>query len=305
MSLAKVVRRSLSVKIALTLTVVVLALTALASTVIMTHETRQMEEILLEKGRLAASLGAVFYRETLENAIDSGVLTVAEVFDRNYTEIKGHQWGKMPRFHSKYDAVTDRAVLLYLDKYLDYDDFVFAIGVDDKGYLPTHNTKFQQPITDIPEKDLAQNRTKYMANHPEGLIAAQNLQPSLLQVYKRATGETMWDVTSPIFVKGRHWGAFRVGVSMEKLALRQRSLLITLLAIFVVFFFVTVGTMYFVVRAEMKPVVALTAAAGQISMGEALDVPIKSTSIDEVGQLTKTIDRLRVSMKAAMSRLGQ
>ena len=52
------------------------------------------------------------------------------------------------------------------------------------------------------------------------------------------------------------------------------------------------------------PVIALTAAADQISLGEALDTPIRSSSVDEIGQLTKTIDRLRASMKAAMSRLG-
>jgi HAMP domain-containing protein len=55
----------------------------------------------------------------------------------------------------------------------------------------------------------------------------------------------------------------------------------------------------------MKPVTALTAAATQISLGEDLDTPIKSTEVDEIGKLTKTIDRLRLSMKAAMSRLGQ
>jgi HAMP domain-containing protein len=54
----------------------------------------------------------------------------------------------------------------------------------------------------------------------------------------------------------------------------------------------------------MQPVVELTAKAEQISLGEALETPIKSTSIDEIGMLTKAVDRLRSSMKAAMSRLG-
>jgi HAMP domain-containing protein len=63
--------------------------------------------------------------------------------------------------------------------------------------------------------------------------------------------------------------------------------------------------MYVVVRRAMRPVLALTNAADQISLGEALDTPIKSESEDEIGLLTKSIDRLRISMKAAMSRLGQ
>jgi HAMP domain-containing protein len=39
-------------------------------------------------------------------------------------------------------------------------------------------------------------------------------------------------------------------------------------------------------------------------MGDGLDTAIKPQSTDEIGQLTKAVERLRVSMKAAMSRLG-
>jgi HAMP domain-containing protein len=63
--------------------------------------------------------------------------------------------------------------------------------------------------------------------------------------------------------------------------------------------------MFLVVRRATRPIVSLTEAADQISMGEGLDTPIKAASSDEIGQLTKSLDRLRASMKAAMSRLGQ
>jgi nitrate/nitrite-specific signal transduction histidine kinase len=114
----------------------------------------------------------------------------------------------------------------------------------------------------------------------------------------------MWDVSAPVFVKGKHWGGFRVAVSMERIAARQRELLRTLIATFGVFALVTVGAVYVVIRRAMRPVVALTRAAEAISMGDELDTPIRSGSIDEIGKLTKTIDRLRVSMKAALARLG-
>jgi HAMP domain-containing protein len=126
-----------------------------------------------------------------------------------------------------------------------------------------------------------------------------------VQVYKRDTGETMWDVSSPIYVKGKPWGGFRIGVSMERIGARQRSLIGSLVVMFQVFALVTIVSMFLVVRRSMQPVVALKHAADQISLGESLDTSIKSSSIDEIGMLTKSIDRLRVSMKAAMSRLGQ
>jgi nitrate/nitrite-specific signal transduction histidine kinase len=114
----------------------------------------------------------------------------------------------------------------------------------------------------------------------------------------------MWDVSAPIYVKGKHWGGFRVAASMDRIAARQKSLILTLAGIFAIFTIVTVGAIFLLVQIAMRPVVSLTEAAKQISLGEALDEQIKPETEDEIGQLTKTIDRLRLSMKAAMQRLG-
>jgi len=304
MDLVNAVKSRLSVKISLTLAALLLLLTALAGVIIIRYQTAQAEALTLEKSRLAASLGARQWGDLLDHAIDAGQLTVADVFDRNYLEVKGYAFGKQPKFHTRFDAFTDNAVLVFQDKYLDHEDFLFAVGVDENGYLPTHNSKFQKPLTGDPEKDLVGNRTKRMFNDPVGAAAAKNLEPTLQQVYRRDTGETLWDVSSPIWVKGKHWGGFRVGVSMERLEARKRDLLLTLLGMFVLFALVTVGTMFAVVQRAMRPVVDLTRTAEAISIGDALETPIKSTSTDEIGQLTKAIERLRKSMKAAMSRLG-
>jgi HAMP domain-containing protein len=305
MSIMNAVRSRMSVKISLTLAGLLLILTALAAAYITMQQTRQMEEMTLEKARVAAGIGARQYGDVLDAAIDSGALSVADVFDRQYIEIKGYSWGTKPKYHTRYDSVIEPAVLVFEDKYLEQEDFVYAVGVDENGYLPTHNTRYQLPLVGDAEKDLVGNRTKRIFNDPVGIKAAKNVESGFLQVYNRDTGEKMWDVSSPIHVKGKHWGGFRIGVSMERIDARKVTLMITLVAIFNIFALVTIGTMFFVVGRAMKPVVALTSAAEQISLGEGLDTPIKSDSIDEIGQLTKTIDRLRVSMKAAMSRLGQ
>jgi HAMP domain-containing protein len=176
--------------------------------------------------------------------------------------------------------------------------------VDENGYLPTHNSRFQKAVTGDAAQDLAGNRTKRIFADPVGLAAAKNKDPSLVQIYKRDTGETMWDVSSPIYVKGKHWGGFRVAVSMERIEAHQRILLLTLAGIFTIFTLVTVGAIFLLVHGAMQPVARLTEAATQISLGEGLEVPIKPETEDEIGRLTKTIDRLRLSMKAAMQRLG-
>jgi methyl-accepting chemotaxis protein len=305
MSVVDTIRESLGIKITLKLAVLMIGLTATAALAITFSQTNAMEEMTLEKARVAATIGARQYGDYFDNAIDGGQLTVADVFDRDYAEIKGYDFGGKPKYHTRYDAFTDRGVLVFQDKFLDHKDFLFAVGVDENGYLPTHNTKFQKAVTGDPTQDLAGNRTKRKFDDPVGIAAARNTEPSLVQVYQRDTGETMWDVSSPIFVKGKHWGGFRVAVSMSRISDRMLVLLATLVAAFGVFGVVTLVAMFLVVRGAMRPVQALTEAARRISVGEDLDTPIKSDEVDEIGKLTKGIDRLRLSMKAAMSRLGQ
>ena len=297
------IRRSISAKISLTLGTLLVVLLGAASVLITLRQTQQMEEQALEKARATVALAARQYGEMFENAIDSGLLTVADVFDRHYVEIKGYDWGPNPKYHTRFDTLTDRAVIIFEDRILDDPDFVYAVGVDENGYLPTHNTIYQHPLEGT-DKDLVGNRTKRMFNNPVELKAAQNLEPGLLQVYHRNTGETMWDVSSPIVVKGKHWGGFRLGVSMVRLEARKWNLVGTLALLLGAFTLVTIVTMYLLIRWALRPVVSLTTAAARISVGEALDQSVKSRAVDEFGQLANAIERLRVSMKAAMSRLG-
>ena len=300
-----VIKSQLSLKIALPLAALMIVFTSLVATYVTYSQVTTMEDMTLAKARMAANLGASTYGSVLEQSIDSGAITVNDVFDREYVEVKGYNWGDNPKYHTRYDSVTDQAVLLFQDEFVKDEDFVFALGVDVNGYGPTHNSKYQAPLTGDPAKDNVGNRTKRIFKDPVGITAAKNTEPGLQQVYKRDTGVTMWDVSSPIYVKGKHWGAFRLGVSIEKINARKNALLFTLIGLFAFFALVVTGSIFGMIKSAMRPVEELTKAADMISMGEALETPIKPKTTDEIGKLTKSIDRLRSSMKAAMSRLGE
>lgn len=53
-------------------------------------------------------------------------------------------------------------------------------------------------------------------------------------------------------------------------------------------------------RAVFKPIRNLTEAVDKLSIGEDLETPLKTGSTDEVGQLTKSVDRLRISLTKLM-----
>ena len=299
------VKKSLSLKVSVTLALVTLVLTGVAATVITARETRAMEELTLNKGRLAASLGAQAYSNMLEDAIDNGYLTVDEIFDRNYQEIKGYDWAGKPKFHTRYDFYTDRVVLKLQDRFLTSEDFVYAVGTDGSGYVPTHNTVFQPPLTGDAASDVRRNKTKRIFDHPVELKAAANTEPSLVQPHQADDGGPMWDVSAPIFVKGKHWGGFRVGVSAIAIATRQQHLVGSLVVTFLALGLVTVALIFFMIKQAMKPLEALAMTAGRISVGEGLELPIHAETPDEVGRMAKALDRLRASLRAAMARLGE
>ena len=60
-------------------------------------------------------------------------------------------------------------------------------------------------------RDLLNNRTKRLFDDPVGKRVGAHELPALLQTYRRDTGEIMHDLSVPIYVRGRHWGGFRVG----------------------------------------------------------------------------------------------
>ena len=158
--------------------------------------------------RAAAEVGQI-----LERAVDSGRVRLEDLFEQAYQPIPNT---KPPKFKTKFDDLTDQVLTPVQEKLLDQHPWlVYAISCDRKGYVPTHNRKFSQPLTGDEKVDFVNNRTKRMFDDPVGKRCGDHEQPFLLQTYRRDTGEVMHDISAPVMVKGRHWGGFRIGYKTE------------------------------------------------------------------------------------------
>jgi HAMP domain-containing protein len=299
------IKRSIALKVSLLLALVMLLLTTGAGIMITSGQVKVLEDLTLGKAKLASILGAETYGALLEEAIDGAYLTSNDIFDTSYQEVKGYDWGGKTKFHTRYDAYTDRVVVGYQDKFLETPEFMFAVGADINGFVPTHNTIYTQPLTGDVAHDVSVNRTKRMYNSPIELKAATNESGTLIQEYTRDTGAKVWDVSSPIHVKGKHWGGFRIGVAVDEILLRKRDLAFSLSLAFGLLLLVTVAVIFLTIKRSMTPLEKLAGIALDMSTGENLEEPIKAATIDEVGRMAKSLDRLRTSLKAAMSRLGE
>ncbi len=145
----------------------------------------------------------------LEEALRQGRLSEAQLFDRNYIPIPNTNPQK---YHTQYDSYTDQHLRPILDEALPkIASLRTVVLVDENGYCPTHHKKFSRPPTGNLKEDITWSRDKRIYNDPTGLAAARNTESkSLFQTYKRDTGEFLNDISMPIYIRGRHWGAVRL-----------------------------------------------------------------------------------------------
>lgn len=162
-----------------------------------------------DKMRQAAQAAAADVARAFEEALEKGTINTADLFDREYQVIEGTNPTK---YTTRLDSFTDRILPAIQEPLLEqYPQLLYAGAVDDNGYFPTHNKRYSQPLTGDYHTDVANSRTKRIFDDRTGLRCAKNTKPFLLQTYKRDTGEVLHDISVPIMVKGRHWGAFRMG----------------------------------------------------------------------------------------------
>jgi len=156
----------------------------------------------------AKDLGAA-----LELAVQKRQITYEQLFSNEYQPIPNTE---PPKVSSHFDTLTDAIFPPIQEAVLENNPFlVLAAATDINGYIPTHNLCFSKPLTGDPKVDLAGNRTKRIFSDRVGLNSGLNTNPCILQIYRRDTGELMFDVSSPIIVGGRHWGACRVGYKFD------------------------------------------------------------------------------------------
>ncbi len=149
-----------------------------------------------------------------EADIEQGRVSLDDLFDRHYQPIANTV---PPRFHTRFDRYTDQVLPGIQEPLLTrHEGLVFAIACTQHGYVPTHNTAFNQPLTGDPVADTAHNRSKRKFDDRTGIRCGSHQQPVLLQTYTRDTGELMHDLSVPVMVKGRHWGGLRLGYRPER-----------------------------------------------------------------------------------------
>ena len=145
--------------------------------------------------------------------IQNNEVSEEDMFDQNYVAIPG---SNPVQVETRYNSFLDKILPPIQEPMLKFSDrVVFCVTVDVNGYLSTHNEKFSQPqrVNDI-AWNTANCRSRRIFNDRVGLNAGRNTEKFWLQAYRRDMGNDtyalMKDLSAPIYVNGKHWGAVRL-----------------------------------------------------------------------------------------------
>ncbi|WP_022850111.1 methyl-accepting chemotaxis protein [Limisalsivibrio acetivorans] len=136
------------------------------------------------------------------------------IFDENYREVPGTD-------PQKYDASYTDTIRRELQEYVDrmkkeIPGAIYTLPVARTGYLPIHHSEVSREMTGDPEQDLKYSRhMRIYTNNETERRRSRNTDPLLLQTYLRDTGEVLNDLSIPIYIDGKHWGAVIVGFDPE------------------------------------------------------------------------------------------
>ncbi|HZR76605.1 methyl-accepting chemotaxis protein [Bradyrhizobium sp.] len=177
---------------------------AIADSGVETSDAPLIRVVVETAGRIA---------EVFEAAVARGEITLDALMDENYRVIPGTD---PKQYMTNYVEFTDRVLPTIQDPIQKSDPrIVFCVAWAKGGYLPTHNPNYRLPQGKDPVWNNANCRNRRLFNDRAVKKVAANTKPFLLQTYRRDMGGgnfvLMKDASSPIFVRGRHWGAFRLG----------------------------------------------------------------------------------------------
>jgi HAMP domain-containing protein len=146
---------------------------------------------------------------------------------------------------------------------------------------------------------------------PKGDILASSMQPFPAELKDlggaatrttRVRGKSVYETRSPLL--DGQLGTARVGLWEESVRDDMRATLLPIIGLIIACLALGIGLSIMLASKTIRPILDLKAIADEISRGR-LDTTVSIQSNDEVGELGRSLERMRASLKAAMSRLNR
>jgi HAMP domain-containing protein len=148
---------------------------------------------------------------------------------------------------------------------------------------------------------------------PKGEVLASSMQPFPAELKEveglsgasrvtRVRGKSVYETRSALL--DGQLGTVRVGLWEETVQDDMRATLLPIVGLIVACLALGVGLSIMLASKTIRPILDLKTIADEISRGR-LDTTVSIQSNDEVGELGRSLERMRASLKAAMIRLNR
>jgi HAMP domain-containing protein len=147
---------------------------------------------------------------------------------------------------------------------------------------------------------------------PKGELLASSMQPFPAELKEvdglsgarvtRVRGKSVYETRSALL--DGQLGTVRVGLWEETVQDDMRATLLPIVGLIVACLVLGVGLSIMLASKTIRPILDLKTIADEISRGR-LDTTVSIQSNDEVGELGRSLERMRASLKAAMIRLNR
>src|SRR5947209_2588042 len=147
----------------------------------------------------------------IERAIETGELTVEDVFDTDYRIVEG---SNPVQYEVRFNDAADRLLRPILDETKAGDNRIIGSAIGDvNGYLPTHLTERSHPQGADPTWNDEHCRNKRILIDDTTRMALASDNPATLATYRMELGDKYIPVKNvfvPLWIKGRRWGNFEL-----------------------------------------------------------------------------------------------
>lgn len=152
----------------------------------------------------------------VQEALNGLATRGTNLFDTNYQPVPNTNPQKynLPYVHA-FESVIQPMIDAFIKE---RPEFIYVVPVDKNGFLPAHHKHLSKPMTgDFETDNLNSRHLKIYNNSRAEKRRAANTEPFLLQTYTRDTGEVLNDLSLPLYIDGKHWGALILGFTPERL----------------------------------------------------------------------------------------
>ncbi|MFL6729999.1 MAG: methyl-accepting chemotaxis protein [Sphingomicrobium sp.] len=147
----------------------------------------------------------------IERAIDSGEISLEDVFDTDYQIVEG---SNPVQYDVRFNDAADRHVRPILDRVKVSDGRIIGSAIGDmNGYLPTHLSERSHPQGPDPVWNDAHCRNKRILIDDATRSALASDKPATLYTYRMELGDKhipVKNVFVPLWIKGRRWGNYEL-----------------------------------------------------------------------------------------------